>query len=92
MPDIARAMPALLPQEGFRIRHARPLGFSLMPHEPAWNWPAGFVRTNVPRMVELGRVSQDWANRVLSELAAAEADPSSVFVTPLVLEIVAERA
>ena len=42
-------------------------------------------------MVELGRVSQDWANRVLAELAAAEADPSSVFVTPLVLEIVAER-
>jgi SAM-dependent methyltransferase len=91
-PDIARAMPALLPQQGFRIRHARPLGLSLMPHEPAWNWPAGFVRTNVPRMVELGRVTQAWADRVLVELDAAEADPGSLFITPLVLEIVAERA
>jgi hypothetical protein len=63
-----------------------------MPHEPGWHWPAGFVRTNVPRLVELGRVTQDWADRVLLELAEAEADPGSVFVTPLVLELVAERA
>ena len=91
-PDIARDMPALLPKAGFRIRHARPLGMSLMPHETAWNWPAGFVRTNVPRLVELGRVSQAWSDQVLAELAAAEADPNSLFVTPLVLEIVAERA
>ena len=50
------------------------------------------MRTNVPRMVELGRVTQAWADEVLAELAAAEADPASLFITPLVLEIVAERA
>jgi hypothetical protein len=62
-----------------------------MPHEPAWQWPAGFVRTNAPRLVELGRVDAAWADRVLAELAEAEADPGSVFMTPLVLELVAER-
>jgi hypothetical protein len=40
----------------------------------------------------LGRVTQAWADRVLVELDAAEADPGSLFITPLVLEIVAERA
>lgn len=91
-PDIARALPTLLPAAGFRIQSARPLGFAITPVDPGWHWPAGFVRTNVPRLVELGRVTQAWGDRVLDELAAAEADPGSVFVTPLVLEIVAERA
>jgi SAM-dependent methyltransferase len=91
-PDIARAMPALLGAGGFRIRSARPLGFSFGPGERGWNWPAGFVRTNVPRLVELGRATPIWADEVLAELAAAEADPDSLFVTPLVLEIVAEKA
>jgi SAM-dependent methyltransferase len=91
-PDIARAMPTLLAAAGFRIQSTRPLGLSAMPHEPAWQWPAGFVRTNTPRLLEMGRVDRAWADRVLDELAAAEADPTSVFVSPLVLEIVAERA
>jgi SAM-dependent methyltransferase len=91
-PDIARALPTLLPAAGFRIQSARPLGFAFTPGDPGWHWPAGFVRTNVPRLVELGRATQAWADRVLAELAAAEADPGGVFVTPLVLEIVAERA
>ena len=91
-PDIARALPAMLTAAGFRIQSSRPLGFSFRPGDTGWNWPAGFVRTNAPRLVELERVDQAWADRVLAELAAAEADPGSVFETPLVLEIVAEKA
>jgi SAM-dependent methyltransferase len=91
-PDIARVLPGLLADAGFRVRSSQPLGFSFRPDETGWNWPAGFVRTNVPRLVELGRVDQTSADRVLTELAAAEADPASAFETPLVLEIVAEKA
>ncbi len=91
-PDIARALPAMLTAAGFRIQSSRPLGFSFRPGDTGWNWPAGFVRTNAPRLVELGRVDQTWADRVLAELDAAEADPGSAFETPLVLEIVAEKA
>jgi len=91
-PDIARALPAMLTAAGFHIQSTRPLSFSFTPSDDGWNWPAGFVRTNVPRLVELGRVTQAWADEVMAELAAAEADPGSSFETPLVLEIVAERA
>ena len=41
--------------------------------------------------MELGRVGPDWAHRVEAELADAERDPASVMITPMVLEIVAER-
>lgn len=90
-PDIARQLPALLQAHGFRIAFTRPLGLAVRPAEPEWNWPAGFVRTFTPRLVELGRVEPAWADRLLAELAEAERHPASVFVTPLVLEIVAER-
>lgn len=91
-PDIARTMPRLMQANGFRVLRARPLGFAPLPHEAAWHWPAGFVRTNVARLLELGRVDAAWAAAVLQDLADAEADPASVFMTPLVLEITAERA
>lgn len=90
-PDIARELPGMLRAEGFRLRHARPLGMAVMPHETAWRWPSGFVRTNVPRLVELGQIDPALAERVLAELHEAEADPGSLFITPLVLELVAER-
>ena len=76
---------------GFRITSTRPLGLAVRPGEPAWHWPAGFVRTFAPRLVELGRGEPSWAEHLLAELAQAEQDPAAVFVTPLVLEIVAER-
>ena len=38
-----------------------------------------------------GRPLPDWAAEVVAELKAAEADPASVRVTPLVLEVIAER-
>jgi SAM-dependent methyltransferase len=90
-PDIARQMPALLKDAGFRVTGARPLGFAALPNESAWHWPAGFVRTNVPRLLELGRVDAAWAKAVLDDLTAAEADPGSLFISPQVLEITAER-
>jgi hypothetical protein len=90
-PDIARQMPALLKDAGFRVTGARPLGFAALPNESAWHWPAGFVRTNVPRLLELGRVDAAWAKAVLDDLTAAEADPGSLFLSPQVLEITAER-
>jgi hypothetical protein len=56
-----------------------------------WRWPAGFVRTNVPRLVELGLRDQAWGERVLRALDDAEAQPASIFVTPTVLELIAVR-
>lgn len=87
-PDIARGLPALLVARGFVLRSARPIGFAARPVDRNWRWPAGFVRTNVPRLVELGVRDAAWGEGVLRALDAAERDPASIFVTPTVLEIV----
>jgi len=88
-PDIAAQLPQLLVAQGFEIVAARPIGFAARPHDRGWNWPAGFVRTNVPRLVELGVRDAEWARQVLHALDEAEKDPASIFITPTVLEIIA---
>jgi hypothetical protein len=47
---------------------------------------------NPPRLEKFGLVSREWVDRVQEEFRAMEADPMSVMVTPLVLEVIAERS
>lgn len=91
-PDIAIELPRILVDAGFDLASARPIGFAARPHQRNWRWPAEFVRTNVPRLVELGIRDRAWADAVLSALDEAERDPAAIFVTPTVLEIVAIKA
>ena len=49
------------------------------------------METNLQRLLDLGRVDQDWTESVRAALRAAEADPTTLMITPMVLEIVAER-
>lgn len=90
-PDVAPALIATLREARFALRSVRPLIFAARPGEPAWEWPAAFVATNALRLQELGRVSAEWVESVVAELRAAEADPASLMLTPLVLEVIAER-
>jgi SAM-dependent methyltransferase len=90
-PDVAPLVVEALRAEAFTVESTRPLVFATKPGELTWQWPAGFVAINAHRLRELGRVSSDWVEEVLKELSAAEADPASVMVTPLVLEIIARR-
>ena len=39
----------------------------------------------------MGRIDQKFADQVRSDLANAEANPNALMITPLVLEIVAEK-
>ena len=90
-PDVARVLPGLLCDAGFRITQIRPLVRTVSPHDYTWQWPASFIEINVARLQELGRVTPEWAADVLREFKEAEADPASWFTTPMFLEIVARK-
>jgi len=90
-PDVALELPGLLQDAGFEIVGLRPLVFAARSQDPVWQWPAAFVDVNLERLQALGRVSGEWATRVRTELRKAERNPASVMLTPLVLEIIAER-
>ena len=90
-PNIALALPPLLTACGFRIRSATPRIFCVRPWDHMWRWPSSFLDINLNRLLELGRVDQEWVMAVRREFAAVESNPDSLMVTPLVLEIIAER-
>ena len=50
-----------------------------------------FIEIYLPRLIEMGRIDQEFTDRVRDDLAKAEKNPNALMITPLVLEIVAEK-
>ena len=90
-PDGAAGLPALLSENGFAIRSATPHIFCVRPPDYMWQWPAQFIEVYLPRLQEMGRIDKEFAGKVRADLAGAEKNPSALMITPLVLEIVAEK-
>ncbi|MEI6272272.1 MAG: methyltransferase domain-containing protein [Phycisphaerae bacterium] len=89
--NIAGTLLKELRAHGFEIDSTKPIARAARPHDPLWQWPAGFIRTYLPRLIELGQVDNAFAANVLAELARAEQDPQSIMLTPTVLEIIARK-
>ena len=90
-PDGATRLPELLADNGFVIRSARPQIFCLRPDDYMWQWPATFIEIYLPRLIQMGRIDHKFADKVRADLASAEKNRNSFMLTPLVLEIIAEK-
>jgi len=90
-PDGAARLSELLADNGFAIRSARPHVFCLRPRDYMWQWPATFIEIYLPRLIQMGRIDEKFAEKVRADLASAEKNPNALMITPLVLEIVAEK-
>ncbi len=90
-PNIARELPRLLSEAGFRVLEIRPQVRTVSPRDYTWQWPASFTEINLKRLQELGRVTPEWSAEVLREFKEAEANPNAWFTTPMFLEVIARR-
>ena len=90
-PNGAVPLATLLPANGFTIRSARPHLFCARPTDYVWQWPATFIEIYLPRLIEMGRINEEFADQVRDELAKAEKNQNAIMITPLVLEIIAEK-
>lgn len=90
-PDIAQPVMRLLEERGFAIRALIPRVYVLRPADEMWQWPASFIRIHLEQQTAQGAIDASWAEAVRQEFAAAEADPAALLVTPLVLQIIAEK-
>ncbi len=91
-PDIAQPVMRLLEERGFTIREMIPRIYTLRPTNEMWQWPASFIRIHLEQQTESGAIEASWAEAVRRELADATADLASLLVTPLVLQIIAEKS
>jgi hypothetical protein len=90
-PDGAADLPVLLSQNGFIIRSATPHIFCVRLTNYMWQWPVTFIEVYLPRLIEMGRIDQAFADKVRADLAGAGENPNALMITPLVVEIVAEK-
>ena len=90
-PDGAARLSELLLDNDFVIRSATPHIFCIRPTDYMWQWPAQFIEVYLPRLQEMGRIDQSFADKARADLTGAEANPNSLMLTPLVLEIIAEK-
>jgi len=90
-PDGAAGLPGLLSTNDFAIRSATPQIFCVRPNDYMWQWPATFIEIYLPRLMEMGRIDQDFADEVRGDLASVETNPNALMITPLVLGIVAKK-
>lgn len=90
-PDIAPTLTGLLTETGFVIREAIPRIFCVRPQDHTWQWAASFTEVHLDHLLEQGNTDPAWVQKVRDEFRTAQADPRSLMITPLVLEVVAER-
>jgi SAM-dependent methyltransferase len=89
--DVGLDLPTYLGQNGFVVRSAIPRIYCVGPSDHMWRWPASFVGIGLARLQELGRIDASFAEKVKKEVAEASANPNALLITPLVLEILAEK-
>jgi SAM-dependent methyltransferase len=90
-PNIAASLISQMGGVGMQVIEVRPLIFSIRPAHFAWAWPASFIASNSHRLVELSRMTREDADALQSEWRAIEQNRDAITITPLVLEIIAEK-
>jgi SAM-dependent methyltransferase len=90
--SIGRSLPQRLTAAGFRIRSIRCVGGVAHPQHRWWTWWDRLIRDFGPRFVELGLLrSAEW-DELQRDWNMFSQDPNSFIHTPLLLQVVAERA
>jgi len=90
-PDVALTFPPLLDDAGLTVIGVQPHVLTVSPSSYVWQWPASFIETNLARLLQLGRVTEEWGNSVRREFQEAAADPTTLLITPMFLEIIARK-
>ncbi len=90
-PDIGLDLPILLEELGFVTKRLHPIIDVVPASNFVWQWPTAFIQVGLRRLVDLGHLPADRARAISEALAASEAAPHTLMVTPAVLEIIAVR-
>jgi len=91
-PDTGLQLPSWLAKNGLAVRSIVPRIFCLRPSDYMWQWPSQFIQVHLLRLQELGIIDSRFAENVRRDLTSAEKEETSFMLTPLVLEVVADRS
>jgi hypothetical protein len=84
--EIGFSLPAILVRCGFQISWKRVVPMAITPADEAWSWPDQFFRLYVPQ-----HIPPELAKLFMEEWEVASKDPTTVFYSWPVIQIVAEK-
>lgn len=90
--DVGERLPGWLDDLGWRVREVRPIVHAARPGSPHWEWLTRFFTGYLPRVVELGLLNRGELDAFLAEWRERSERPDTFFLTPPVIEVVAERS
>jgi hypothetical protein len=73
------------------MRSLRPIIDVIPASNFVWQWPKASVEVGLPRLADLGYLSDERARAISEGFAAREAEPHTLMITPAVPEIIALR-
>ena len=90
-PDIALNISAWLADLGFEVQSLTPIIDVVPASSEVWQWLKAFIHVGLRRLVDLGFLTAVRSDEIAADFAAAEAKPSTLMISPGVLEIIATR-
>ena len=90
-PDIGLDLPRWLEELDFEIKSLHPIIHVVPRANYIWQWPAAFIDVGIRRLVDLDHLTPERARVIAEAIAAREAAPGTLVITPAVLEIIAIR-
>jgi len=91
-PEMGLRLPHMMVKHGLHIREIRPLVRIAHGGSPLWNWPLTFFRNFLPVLEEMNLLTRAQTAEFLDLLQDYSGRSDTFFVTPPMLEIVAEKA
>lgn len=89
--DIAARIPGMMRRTGLDVLSVRPNLRVARPHQPLWAWPTSFFRSFLPRLVQMGAISQELFDQFMAEWEARSRDPDTFIVAPVVYDIIGRK-
>ncbi len=89
--NVGMRLPGLLAKHGLNPVEIRPLHRIARPKSQLWKWPAIFIETYAPKLVEEGRMTVEEHSALVRDWEARTNDPGAFFCSPPMIEIIAVK-
>lgn len=90
-PDIMGRLPAMLLANGFQLDDLRVNRRVARPDHTLWHWPDSFWQNFVPRLVEMGNITEEDAADFHAAWATASTDPAAFMLLPPVFDVIGRK-
>ncbi len=89
--DIGRELPAMLESLGMKVTSTRLMPKLARPNNFIWHWPKTFYHSYLPRLVDLGYITNEEVKAALNKMEVLERMAHATLFCPMMIEVIAEK-